>query len=88
MFFTHVFVLTPVVTGEPSFVTPDNRGPADYQYFRFVTLATLGYGDLVARTNLGHLLSVTEALVGQTYLVTVVALLVSQLPPRTPRSDE
>jgi len=50
---------------------------ADYVYFSFVTLATLGYGDLVPRTTLGRMLAVTEALVGQLYLVTVVALLVS-----------
>ena len=45
-------------------------------YFSFTTLTTVGYGDLTARTNLGHTLAVTEALVGQIYLVTVVALLV------------
>jgi hypothetical protein len=48
-------------------------------YFSFVTLATLGYGDYTAASNLGHLLAVFEALMGQLYLVTVLALLVGNL---------
>jgi hypothetical protein len=40
------------------------------------------YGDLSARTDLGHTLSATEALIGQIYLVTVVAVIVSNLRPR------
>jgi hypothetical protein len=39
----------------------------------------VGYGDFVARSNLGHTLSVSEALIGQIYLVTVVSLIVSNL---------
>jgi hypothetical protein len=41
-------------------------------------------GDLVARTGLGRMLSVLEALLGQIYLVTVVALVVGNVgrPPR------
>jgi hypothetical protein len=48
-------------------------------YFSFTTLTTVGYGDLTTVSNLGHTLSVTEALFGQIYLVTVVAVLVSNL---------
>ncbi len=48
-------------------------------YYSFVTLSTLGYGDLTARTDLGRMLSVSEALLGQLYLVSVVALLVANL---------
>ena len=51
-------------------------------YFSFTTLTTTGYGDLTAESNLGHTLSVTEALVGQIYLVTIVSLIVSNLRPR------
>ena len=39
----------------------------------------MGYGDFVARSNLGHTLSVSEAMIGQIYLVTVVSLIVSNL---------
>jgi len=51
-------------------------------YFSFTTLTTVGYGDLTAATNLGHTLSVTEALIGQIYLVTIVSVIVSNLRPR------
>lgn len=51
-------------------------------YFSFTTLTTVGYGDLTAKTNLGHTLSVTEALLGQIYLVTIVSVIVSNLRPR------
>ncbi len=47
--------------------------------FRYVTLSTVGYGDFVARCNVVRMLSVTEALTGQLYLGTVVALQVSNL---------
>jgi hypothetical protein len=48
-------------------------------YYSFTTLTTVGYGDLTAATNLGHTLSALEALLGQIYLVTIVALIVSNL---------
>jgi hypothetical protein len=51
-------------------------------YFSYVTLATLGYGDYTTAGNLGHTLSVSEALIGQLYLVTVIAVLVSQIGGR------
>jgi hypothetical protein len=44
-------------------------------------MTTVGYGDLTARTDFGHALSTTEALIGQIYLVTIVALIVSNLRP-------
>ena len=39
----------------------------------------MGYGDLTAASNLGHTLSVTEALTGQIFLVTVVSVVVANL---------
>ena len=51
-------------------------------YFSYVTLATVGYGDYTMAGNFGRMLSVLEALIGQLYLVTVLALLVSRMRPR------
>ncbi len=51
-------------------------------YFSFVTLATLGYGDYTPAGELGRTLAVVEALFGQLYLVTVVAVLVSRMRGR------
>jgi len=51
-------------------------------YFSYVTLATVGYGDYTMAGNLGRTLAVLEALMGQLYLVTILALLVSQMRPK------
>jgi len=48
-------------------------------YFSFVTLATLGYGDYTAAGQFGRTLAIVEALFGQLYLVTVIAVLVSRM---------
>lgn len=48
-------------------------------YFSFTTLSTVGYGDLTAASNLGKTLAISEALLGQVYLVTVVSLIVGNL---------
>ena len=55
-------------------------------YFSFTTLTTVGYGDFVAVTDLGHTLAVFEMLIGQIYLVTIVSLIVSNLRPARPVS--
>jgi voltage-gated potassium channel len=46
------------------------------QYFSFVTLTTVGYGDLHPRTPLARILAVFEAITGQFYLAVMVAGLV------------
>jgi voltage-gated potassium channel Kch len=48
----------------------------DMIYFSFVTLATLGYGDIVPVSSFARSIAVTEALVGQFYVAVVVALLI------------
>jgi len=55
-------------------------------YYSFTTLTTVGYGDLTAASNLGHTLSVTEALTGQIFLVTVVSVVVANLHRRRSES--
>jgi voltage-gated potassium channel len=45
-------------------------------YFSFTTLTTLGYGDIAGATPVAKNLSVLEALIGQIYLVVLVARLV------------
>jgi Ion channel len=72
--------------GDPFFAGGHAATIAHCIYFSFTTLATVGYGDFVARSDLGHTLAVSEALIGQIYLVTVVSLIVSNLR-RPPRDD-
>ena len=51
---------------------------SDLLYFSFVTLTTLGYGDIVPLSHLAQMLTVIEAIVGQFYVAVVVAYLVSR----------
>jgi uncharacterized membrane protein len=54
-------------------IVPNN---VDFLYFSFVTITTVGYGDLTAGTSTGRVLVTFEALMGQIFLVTLVARLV------------
>jgi hypothetical protein len=51
----------------------------DHLYFSFITITTVGYGDLAPAGDLARSLSILEALIGQLYLVTVVAVIVGNL---------
>ena len=67
---------------QPFFALQEAGTRSEYVYFSFITMATVGYGDLAAQGGLGRALAVTEGLLGQIYLVTVVALIVSNLGRR------
>ena len=82
LFFAFTYIAIQNLGGAPFFANGDAATSARSVYFSFVTMTTVGYGDFTARTNLGHTLAVTEALLGQIYLVTVVAAIVSRLVPR------
>ena len=71
--------------GDPFFANGEAATVSHCLYFSLTTLATVGYGDFVARSDLGHTLAVSEALIGQIYLVTVVSLIVSNLRRPAPR---
>jgi hypothetical protein len=62
--------------------SPDNT--KTFQYFSFTTLTTLGYGDFTAGSNAGRAIAVLEAMVGQIFLATLVARLVSAFRPSRP----
>lgn len=80
--FMHVFGVMAVL-GHGSFFAQGTDGTRAIRlYFSYTTLATLGYGDYTPAGNLGHALAVLEALLGQLYLVTVVAVVVTRLAPK------
>ena len=51
--------------------------PHELFYFSFVTLTTLGFGDIAPASQAARALVVVEALVGQLYLVITLARLVT-----------
>jgi hypothetical protein len=56
--------------------------PSDFSltlaiYYSFVTLSTLGYGDIVPRSDVVRGLAIMEAVAGQLYLAVMIAHLVS-----------
>jgi hypothetical protein len=81
MFFGFLYGAVDRFGGDPFFANGVSATVSHCLYFSFTTLTTVGYGDLVARTDTGHTLAVFEALLGQIYLVTVVSLIVSNLRP-------
>ncbi len=64
--------------GAPAEGYSDSGGSMrDLAYFSFVTLTTLGYGDVTPKSSSARTLATLEALVGQLYLVILIARLVS-----------
>jgi len=62
-----------------SFTVPGNQdiqSSRHFLYYSFVTLTTLGYGDITPVTSLARSLCILEAVIGQLYLVVQVAWLV------------
>ena len=78
LFFSFVYRAIGVVNDAPLFVQTTTKSSTDITYFSYVTLTTVGYGDFTAAQNGVKMLAVTEALFGQLYLVSAVALVVSQ----------
>jgi len=56
---------------------PAGDATPDLMYFSFVTLATLGYGDITPRSHVARSLATVEALVGMLYIAVFMARLVS-----------
>ena len=79
MAFAFIYGALDRITGTPFFAQNVRATEANALYYSVTTLTTIGYGDLTAASNLGHTLSVSEGLLGQIYLVTVVSLIVGNL---------
>ncbi len=62
-------------TGIPNTDTASDRSV--WLYFSFVTLTTVGYGDITPVANAARALAILEALIGQLYPAIVLARLVS-----------
>jgi hypothetical protein len=85
---TFGFLIGAVATGADGdyFAQGTDGTQSQRVYFSFTVLTTSGFGDLTARTAPARALAVLEMLVGQLYLVTVIATLVGNLRRRDGRA--
>jgi hypothetical protein len=79
LIFTFVFGIIGSQASTPFFKYGVAGNSSNYLYFSYSTLTTVGYGDLVAELQIGRSFAIIEALVGQMYLVSIVALIVGSL---------
>jgi hypothetical protein len=77
--FAFVFEAVGDLGSQPFFASQETGTRSDYVYFSFITMATVGYGDLTPQGGFGRALAATEGLLGQVYLVTAVAALVGNI---------
>jgi len=78
MFWAHIYTILdwfhPQAFGSAS---QGGHSASHFIYFSFVTLATLGYGDITPKTEFAQRLAISEAIMGQFYAAVVVAYLLS-----------
>ena len=87
MLFAFLYETVSLLAVDRFFEQRASADPQDFLYFSFATLTTAGYGDLTAATDVGRTLAIFEALLGQLYLVTVVALIVGSLAGKRSRGS-
>lgn len=78
------FVLESFSPGAFSFPRPhDSAGFNAFIYFSFVTLATLGFGDITPVSNPARSLTVLEAVLGQLFVAITISILVGSFLSRS-----
>lgn len=82
LLFTSLYVTIDRLQSGPFFVEEAGGHIGDYIFFSFTTLTTTGYGNLVPADQPGKMFAGLEMLLGQIFLVTLIAGLVSLWRPR------
>jgi len=60
---------------------------ADFIYYSFVTMTTLGYGDITPKDSLARSLSIFFSVAGQLYLTMIIAMLVGKYLGQATKDD-
>jgi Ion channel len=81
IFFTFLYGAIERLQGGPFFEGATNPQGSDFLFFSYTTLTTTGYGNLVPGGQPGRMISGLEMMIGQIFLVTLVAGLVSLWRP-------
>jgi len=79
--FTFVYGFVDRVQSGPFFEGHPHPAGGDFLFFSYTTLTTTGYGNLVPGDQPGRMISGLEMMIGQIFLVTLVAGLVSLWRP-------
>jgi voltage-gated potassium channel len=77
LLFAFAYLALDLVRDAHFFAQPGTHEASEYLYFSFVTITTLGFGDLSPAVGLPQALTALEALLGSIFLVTLVARLVT-----------
>jgi Ion channel len=86
LLFAFLYLAVHELRDDPFFAQPGPHEQSEYVYFSFVALTTLGFGDLSPSVGLPQALTVLEALLGQVFLVTLVARLVTLWVRQSPEA--
>jgi Ion channel len=82
MFFAFAYQAAGELGGVPFFGSAGPGSLSEDLFFSFVTLTTVGYGNLVPAANPGQTMAVIEAVLGQLFLVVAVGKVISGFQPR------
>jgi len=88
MFFAFVYRAIGILQPTPFFGAAGSGTTSEVLFFSFITLTTTGYGDLVPATNPGQTIAVMEAVLGQLFLVTAVAKVITAWKPKQWRTPD
>jgi Ion channel len=82
MFFAFAYQAAGELGGVPFFGSAGHGSLSEDLFFSFVTMTTVGYGNLVPAANPGQTMAVVEAVLGQLFLVVAVGKVISGFRPR------
>ncbi len=85
--FASLYLLVDRATADSFLLSGEALTPESSIYFSFVTLTTLGFGDLTPAPSSGRTLVTLEAMLGQAYIAVAVARLVAGMAVGSNESD-
>ena len=92
--FSFLYATIAFFSPAPFFLHAQPATSSTFLFFSYTTLTTVGYGNLIPASELGQMFAMLEALLGQVYLVIIVARLVAlwgqerHTPHAQPPSDQ
>jgi hypothetical protein len=88
LLFDFLYLTIDRIEGGTFFQGAPHAESGDFVFFSYTTLTTTGYGNLVPASQAGQIFSVFEMLIGQFFLLTLVAGLVSLWRPLRRQSSD